>query len=68
MFGRKSRKAQTMTATTTATPMTYEVWVKRGPCDLQLPSDFIGRYESRWEAEQVAARITTRTSIREYTR
>lgn len=68
MFGRKSRKAQTMTATTTATPMTYEVWVKRGPCDLQLPSDFIGRFESRWEAERTAKRLSFPACIREYAR
>lgn len=62
MFGRKSRKAQTATAT--ATPMTYEVWISR--TSGEMPHDFVGRYESRWEAEQAAARITTRTSIREY--
>lgn len=67
MFGRKSREAQTATATPTA-PMTYEVWVKRAPCDLQLPSDFIGRYESRWEAERVAERLSLPASIREYAR
>lgn len=66
MFGRRSRKARTMTATTTATPKIYEVWVKRGACDLQLPSDFIGRYESRWEAERVAERLSLPASIREY--
>lgn len=65
MFGRKSRKAQTATAKATA-PMTYEVWVSR--TSGELPYDFIGRYESRWEAEQAAARITARTSIREYAR
>lgn len=65
MFGRKSRKAQTATATPTA-PMTYEVWISR--TSGELPHDFIGRYESRWEAEQAAARITARTSIREYAR
>lgn len=68
MFGCKSRKAQGMTATATATPMTYEVWVKRGPYDLQLPSDFIGRYESRWEAERIAERLSLPVSIREYAR
>ena len=68
MFGRKSRKAQTMTATTTATPMTYEVWVKRGACDPQLPSDFIGRFESRWEAERTAERLSFPACIREYAR
>ena len=67
MFGRKSRKAQTATATATSTaPMTYEVWISR--TSGELPHDFIGRYESRWEAEQAAARITARTSIREYAR
>ena len=67
MFGRKSRKAQTATATT-ATPMTYEVWIRRGACDPQLPSDFVGRFESRWEAERVAERLSLPASIREYAR